>query len=242
MEIIHKLFKEFPLTCIYSTQRIDCTRGAPGYKENQREICEAAGIDWNSLVFAGQQHGAKVNIVSAADKGRLVQGCDGLITRERNLPLAILTADCLPLFLYDPESNCIGIGHAGWQGTKSGIAGELVRSIEREFGSSASHLHAGFGPCIRACCYEVGDVFRSYFARSLVTRDKKHFLDLARENRRQLKECGVEACRIFDSGICTSCSSDAFFSYRREGGMAGRTLSIIEIKTDSGMGGKVVSS
>lgn len=174
-----------------------------------------------------QPHGAKVRVVGNKNGSGFIPGCDGLITREENLALAVLTADCLPIFLYDPENKAVGIGHAGWQGTRAGIAGELLRSMEKELGTAASHLHIGFGPSIRKCCYEVGDAFLMYFPHSLIRRGEKCYLDLAGENKRQLVECGADASRIFDSEKCTSCSGDSFFSYRREGGKVGRTISII---------------
>ncbi len=107
---------------------------------------------------------------------------------------------------------------------------ESSQRMEKEFGCIASHLHVGFGPSIRACCYEVEEKFLMYFPHSVVTRDKKYYLDLPGENKRQLAECGVETSKIFDSEMCTSCSNDTFFSHRKERGKAGRTISIIEMK------------
>ena len=87
----------------------------------------------------------------------------------------------------------------------------------------------GFGPSIRACCFEVEKDFKSNFSFGLVKRDGRVFMDIALINQRQLIDCGVKAKNIFDPKLCTF-SDNAFFSFRKEAKDAGRLISVMMLK------------
>jgi YfiH family protein len=77
--------------------------------------------------------------------------------------LSIRTADCLPLLLVDPKKRAIGAFHAGWRGTLKRMAEKGVGEMRRWFGSRPEDLQAAIGPCIRSCCFEVGEEVRENF-------------------------------------------------------------------------------
>ena len=154
---------------------------------------------------------------------------DGFLTDRKCIPLSVRTADCLSVFVYDPERQAIGLIHAGWRGTKKGILASAVTMMKKKFGSRAKNLKVVLGPCIRSCCYEVGKDFRRFFPGSVLERKNRLYFDLAGVNQKQLQKAGVKKRNIFDSRICTCCNH-RFFSYRRQGARAGRMVSLIMLK------------
>lgn len=189
-----------------------------------------------TLVHAHLTHGSEIALVSPQEYGRYVGPVDGLITNVPGCGLTMNYADCAPIFLYDPDRNAIGLGHAGWKGVVKDLPGSLVGAMQRTFGSDPARLIAGIGPCIGPCCYEVGEpvisAVRSSFddadelfvypgAKNKATHNEvRPYFDLPEANRRQLVKAGVD--RIELSDLCTACRVDLFFSHRAEKGLTGR--------------------
>jgi len=105
-----------------------------------------------------------------------------------------------------------------------------VNILKNKFLSNPEDIICGFGPCIRNCCYEVGEDFRDYFPDCIEERQGRLFLDLIKVNSQQLLSAGVLEKNISDSQICTFCQNKDFFSYRKEGQSAGRIMSVIMVK------------
>jgi len=116
----------------------------------------------------------------------------------------------------------MAIAHAGWPGVVVGILGATVRAMRDSFGSRPSDVWAGIGPAIRAECYQFGPDLAQRVAAACPTGasilvpqpDGALHLDLIAAVRSQLSAAGVED--IEDSGICTACHTDEWFSHRRE--------------------------
>lgn len=208
-----------------------------GALDNRKKFLGPLGINYGDLVCAKQAHGNNVKYVTAADKGSgaltyetAIPDTDGLITDTRNLPLAIFTADCLSIFLYDPVRPAVGLIHAGWRGTQENIVLRAIGLMRERFKAKPAELYAGFGPAIRNCCYEVTAEFKDNFRTGLIEQNGRFYLDIARVNNGQLVESGVRAENILDSGFCTSCDNAELFSFRKEGKESGRMLSVIMLK------------
>ncbi|MFA5356485.1 MAG: peptidoglycan editing factor PgeF [Candidatus Omnitrophota bacterium] len=209
-----------------------------GALNNRGNFLKRLGVDQSGLVCAKQAHGSSVSYICDTKRGRgafsydsALPDIDALITDRKNLPLSIFTADCLPVFLYDPKAPAIGLVHAGWRGSRENIAVKSVRMMQDRFDSKAEDLYAAFGPAIRGCCYEVGREFAGFFSPGYLAETAGHYyLDLARMNKEQLLGCGVKDKNIFDCGICTACRNEEFFSYRKEGSESGRMISVIMLK------------
>ena len=142
----------------------------------------------------------------------------------------IRTADCLPLFFFDPETTAVGMAHAGWRGIKKGIISRMLEMFQKGFESSLSSLRVGIGPAICRSCYEVGEEFLNYFPGFVERSGEKYFCDLHGVVKKQLVDWGIKQENVFDSGFCTACSVDQFFSARREGRDTGRLISAILLK------------
>lgn len=203
-----------------------------------REIfLEGLGIDYRDLISAKQIHGSNIRYIEDKDKGKgalsydtALTDTDSLITDKKNLPLAVFTADCLPIFLYDSLRPAVGLVHAGWRSSRDNIVTKTIELMKEKFNTRTEHLHAGFGPVIRQCCYKVGPEFNDYFPYGLKNRDGNYYLDLIGVNKIQLLEIGVKEENILDADICTSCRRKEFFSYRREGSGTGRIISVIMLR------------
>lgn len=205
--------------------------------QNRKKFLENISIDHRSLVCANQVHGKNVEYVAEGDRGRgaldyhsSVADTDGFFTDKKGVPIAILTADCLSVFVYDPKKPAIAILHAGWRSTEQNICAEGIRVMQQKFGSQPYRMLVGFGPSIRSCCFEVEKNFQSNFPFGLIERNGRTFMDIALVNQQQLISAGVREENIFDSKICTFSDNANFFSFRKEAESAGRMISVIMLK------------
>ncbi len=210
-----------------------------------RAVAQGAAME---LVTVGQVHSAVVRDLQQhagplmTEEGKAVLEGDGLIGQSPGRLLAVLTADCVPVLVADRRTHAVGAFHAGWRGTLGRIAEQGVGAMHERYGSRPEDLVAAVGPCIRACCFEVGDevvaTFRAQFAyaaeliRGEEQGDGKLHLNLVEANRQQLLEAGVPKENVSIVAECTACARLAddrrkFYSYRDERGVCGRMLSAI---------------
>jgi polyphenol oxidase len=171
-------------------------------------------------------------IIAAADGSTCTIGeGDAIVTNRPGLLVAVRTADCVPILLADTENRAVAAIHAGWRGTAGSIVELTVREMECRFGTRARNIHAAIGPCIGACCYEVGPEVMAQFRRWLgqAAWDSKK-LDLPEVNRHQLADAGVPENQISGEPPCTFCRTDGLHSYRRDGAHSGRMISAIGIR------------
>jgi YfiH family protein len=204
---------------------------------NRKNFLSPLGINYQDLVCARQIHRSNVRRVGVRDRGKgalsyetSIDDTDALITDVKNLPLAVFTADCLSIFLYEPEAAAIGLVHAGWRSIKENITAKTVKSLEENLNAKIKNLYVGFGPAIRGCCYEVGKEFKDIFPSEVLERDNRLYLDLIAINKKQLLDLGIRENNIFDCEICTSCRNWEFFSYRKEGISCGRMVSVVMLR------------
>lgn len=232
-------FKRFPLRHAMSWRRPELpSEGDIAYardtnydhiRENRARFLREAGFDDAALTLGRQVHGAGVSVVTAADRGRgqppdfdAIPNSDGLITTCPDVALGTIVADCAPILLYDPEHHALGLVHAGWRGTVAGIAARAVELMAQEFGSDPAALHAGIGPSIGACCYEVGEeVIEAWASAGIhgweaarVCREPRPHFDLWTANRLALQAAGVPESQIETAGECTRCNAERYFSHR----------------------------
>jgi len=186
--------------------------------ENRRRVLASLGASEQCLVTAGQVHGARV--VEVSDPGHVGE-CDALVTARPDLALAVTTADCMPLLFAAP--GAVAACHSGWRGTAEHMPEAALRAICRLAGCSADQVTVSLGPCIRVCCYEVGDEVAGRFPAETVRAEfGRPRLDLPRAAALQLANAGLAAEAFHDSGACTSCQPDWYFSHRRDGAPSGR--------------------
>lgn len=198
---------------------------------------DEAGIDPHKLAAAEQIHSNKVIKVGPDDKGKVIPQADALLTNKENVPLCVRTADCVPIFIYDPKKQAIALVHAGWKGSVLRIARKTLEKMEGFYRSKPKDLLVYFGPSIGPCCYEVGEnVVHSLDETFSNWKDfveqksrDRYMLNLRRMNALQLYEHGVKPENIEISPYCTACRTDLFFSYRKEGPATGRIFSVLSL-------------
>jgi copper oxidase (laccase) domain-containing protein len=173
-----------------------------------REIRNTIGIgDW-PLFTAQQIHGNKIAVIdSCSHEDNEFPGCDGLITKQRGIVLGVYVADCCAVYVVDPKTPAIGLVHSGRKGTELGVVPNAVRQMIDRFGSDPANIIVQPSPCIRPPHYEV---------------------DFAAEIIRQCRALGVK--EIHDSGVCTACDVDRYYSYRAEKGKTGRMLALLGLR------------
>jgi hypothetical protein len=189
-----------------------------------------AGLDLGRVSYARQVHGAEAG--RAPEGGGFAGLVDILTTTERGVPLAIFTADCLAIVLYDPVARVLGLAHVGWRGTVRGAAQAAVRSV-CEQGGLASRLRIAIAPSIGPCCYEVDEPVTAEFARAFggrwtawgaPARNGHVMLDLWAANEALLREAGVAPASIDNPRLCTACHPELLYSYRK--GNRGRLVTL----------------
>jgi purine-nucleoside/S-methyl-5'-thioadenosine phosphorylase / adenosine deaminase len=186
-------------------------------RRNRTRLAEALGT--GPFAMAEQVHAAAVAEVDRTGTGRGFadaagfEGCDALVTSVPGLPLAILTADCVPVALTDGDR--VAAVHVGWRGFVAGMIPAAVESFP-----DPAAVSAAVGPAIGPCHYEVGEevarvVRERAEAEVAERREGSWFVDLAGAVEASLLGRGV--AQIDVTGLCTACETDRFFSYRRDG-------------------------
>ena len=186
---------------------------------NRATVLAGFDIPYDRVVSAGLVHGIKIHRATTADDDSTVRNVDALFANERDLFLSITVADCLPIFLFDPETKTFGLIHAGWRGLAAGIVPNAIRAMRRECGVRTEHLLAGIGPGIGACHFEVKDDVAEQFTdfpNAVIRRDGAIFIDLKAIARDQLVTLGLEKEHVEISNECTYDVKDKYFSWRRD--------------------------
>lgn len=201
--------------------------------KNYGIICDAIGIDSEKLVLSKQVHKTDIVDVTSADLGNGIlyenkfQSADALVTNEKNVPLVTFFADCVPIFLLDTDKRVLALVHSGWRGTVSKIGALTVRHMIEKYGSLPEDIIAAIGPSIHQCHFEVGEEVASEFDARFVDRNgSKPHVDLQGCIIKQLNDVGISPDRIIESGICTCCKSDEFYSHRVMGDKRGTMAAI----------------
>ena len=205
--------------------------------ENRALLANTLGISKNLLFIPRQTHGDQLRIIdgdfldlSEEDQQKELYGVDALITQEKNVGIGVITADCVPISIYDTKNAILGIVHAGWKGTAARIGSKTVVEMMSRFSSKAVNLKVSIGPSISKENFEVGDEVGQAFidagfdletiAYRKGSTEKLH-IDLWRANIESLMALGILENNIEVSGICTFESTD-FFSARRQTFYTGR--------------------
>ena len=197
--------------------------------ENRSRLLASLGLDPAALATAGQVHGARV--VEVVAPGHHPE-CDALLTTVPGLALAVTTADCMALLFTAP--GAVLAAHAGWRGTEAGMPQAALEALRARTGCDPSGITVHIGPCIRSCCYEVGDEVASRFPAAALRRvEGRARLDLPTAATIALREAGLPAHAIHDTGACTACEAHWYFSHRRDAGATGRLWGVA-VLGDSG--------
>lgn len=181
--------------------------------------------DFKTVVIPEQIHSVNVTNFSAnlIDNVERVSETDGLITKDLNSVLTVITADCTPIMFVEKKHEIIGISHQGWRGSVKRMAQKMVNKII-EAGGKKENIFVSIGPSIGECCYyieddryyEFLDEFDGYAKKIFHRHQGKLHLNLSLLNYLQIKEIGIPEKNIDHFPFCTHCDKKRFFSFRRD--------------------------
>ena len=220
-EIKHCFFskKNGYSTGIYKS--LNCGHGSKDNKKNIQKnlklVAKKMCVKPKNLVLMHQTHSNNVIEIKRMNYKKKIYA-DAMITKMRGISLGVLTADCVPVILYDSRNKIIGCIHAGWQGAFKNIVKNTINKIKKI--SSNSKIYASVGPCIGLKSYEVDIKFYNKFI-SKSPKNKLYFLNKSKSKKLfnlrryvtdKLKQCKVEVDQVSHD---TFAEKNKFFSYRR---------------------------
>ena len=242
--ITSTIFKQFPeITFGFSTKH-GLDRKPPFHFNLSLSVGDDPGIVWENreaffntlhlttkeIAFQKQVHEDTVSIVTYPG----FQGeSDAIITKECNIGLAVSSADCGNIFLYDKKNSVIAGIHSGWRSTQKKILKKTIQIMKTQFNSDPECMYAYVGPSISQKNYEVGKEFADFFdAKYLIPRNDKFLLDITGINHYILLEEGIPEKNIELSGLCSYDENELLHSYRREGARSGRAYGVIAMRSN----------
>ena len=208
------------------------------------KLMKQTNMPFLNLTTVNQVHGSRIvtittQLVGAGrDKKPSTAGdADAMITNLPQVPIMVLTADCVPILLFDPGKKVVAAIHAGWRGTVAQITAKTIEVMNKQYQCQPSDILAAIGPSIGACCYEVGDEVVKTAEASLpkaescfININKSRHFDLWEANRQQLTEKEINNKNIDTLGLCTQCHQQHFFSSRANQGITGRLGACIMLR------------
>jgi YfiH family protein len=227
---------------VYSS--LNCGLGSDDKKENILKnlviVSKQIGLNSKNLFTMNQTHSNRVVVINDANKHIQRVDSDALITREKNIAISVLTADCVPILIYDEVNQIIACVHAGWKGAVSGIVENTLNTISKM--SRNSKINVAIGPCIGVNNYEVGKEFYAKFI-NVSKKNEKFFLsnrkgkllfDLRNYVNSKFEELEVNHVENID--FDTFLENKHFFSFRRSKQVYekdyGRCISVISLIKD----------
>ena len=219
---------------------LNCGLGSRDKKENVKKninkICKIISCDKKNLVLLNQIHSNKVRYIKKVSKKKIVG--DSLITNKKNIALGILTADCAPILMFDPQKKIIAAIHAGWKGAYKKIVQKTIQKLKKN-GCRTKDIVAIVGPCISQKNYEIKKDFLKKFLKQndenkvfFQFKKQKIFFSLNKYIKFQLVKCGVKKIEVINKD--TYLEKNKFFSSRKslknKDNDYGRNISLIMIK------------
>lgn len=187
---------------------------------NCDKIKKHLGCD--ALISGKQVHGNTVAVVQGPGSFE----CDGYVTKEKGVGLAIMHADCQVAVLYDPIHHKAGCIHAGWRGNVLNIYEKAVQKMCQEFGSKPADILVGISPSLGPCCAEFVNYKTEFPEPFWQYQVRPHYFDLWEIARQQFTAAGILPHHVEIASLCTYCNPADFYSYRRDK-PAGRHATVV---------------
>jgi len=205
-------------------ESLNCGLGSRDKKENVLKnlelVSQKIGCHKKLLITLNQTHSNKVVYFNNKNYIKNKLPGDAIITKIKNIGIAILTADCAPILLYDPKKKIIGCIHSGWKGALNGVIKNTIKKFV-ELNSNVSDLVAVVGPCIKKENYEVKNHFYERFILQNIKNEEffnkinsnKYTFDLRNFINREIYSLNVN--NIENIEMDTFSKKEFFYSYRR---------------------------
>lgn len=206
-----------------------------GVKERRHELADLLSLDANRFVFVHQHHSDQIQKVTLSDLGKGTDSfesgvdVDALYTYEKNVPLCIFHADCVPIFFIDETTNLVGIIHAGFKGTLIHVAYKSIKNVIENEKINPNNLKFYIGPYRLPSSFEIDQETKQKIIDSgLEEAIKDNRFDNGFANVLDLRKLGIKDSQISFSNLDTF-SDDRFYSaYQKT--PVGRLVSLIVLK------------
>ena len=202
---------------------LNCGLGSNDKKENVLKnlsiVSKKMEVSKNNLYTMNQSHSNKVVIIDKNNQNIKRVNSDALITSIKNISISVLTADCVPILIYEKKNHFVGCVHAGWKGAINGIIENTFNQMLQI--NKNSNFYVAVGPCIGFKNYEVGREFYNKFISENKTNEKffspndkdKFFFDLRKYVNTKISKFDVKYVENID--LDTYFEKENFFSFRR---------------------------
>ena len=164
-------------------QSLNCGPGSKdlsvNVKKNLEVVKKKISNSAKNIFLLNQIHSNKLVYIDYNYKLTKKPKADAVITNQKNLPIAVLTADCVPILIYDNKKRIVAAIHAGWKGAFKGIIDKVIKFMVKK-GCSLKNMTAVIGPSISVKNYEVKDDFMKKF----IKKDKKSLKYFKIENNK----------------------------------------------------------
>lgn len=209
-----------------------------------RALANRFNLDLNRMIRISQKHTDQILVATTQNGGEgivrdnLCEAEDAIITNESELMLCIVTADCVPVFLFDKEKRAIGLSHCGRVGITKDLPRKTVMKMVERYGCNPANIEVILGPYLSQAHHEVEakdiDMFRDYFAseeidRFVVSRGVKFDVDMGEAVYISLSKAGVLRENIYDERVCTFDNTE-LYSWRRDHDPRKRNLSFLYLE------------
>ena len=193
-----------------------------------RALAAATGME--TVVHARQVHAADVWVhrERGAPGVLVMDGFDGHVSDRQGLLLSVSVADCVPVFVVDPEARAVALLHSGWRGTAGGIVERGIHRLVESWKGDAGRLWLHCGPAICGECYEVGPEVHAGVHPDREPPAGNTPIDLRAAIAGRAAAAGILAEQVTVSSHCTLCGDPDFFSHR--GGSAGRQMGVLGVR------------
>ncbi|WP_458402070.1 polyphenol oxidase family protein [Candidatus Avelusimicrobium sp.] len=187
--------------------------------ENTQALFDKLFIPEKNILRFKQVHSDTLVCAGSLQQARQIQAnalaeADGWVLKGSGFGAAILTADCVPLILWDVHAQVVGLSHCGWRGVAAQLPLKTLQKMQ-EMGAKGP-FSAWAGPHIQSCCFEVQQDVAEQFPGCVIVKEDKKFVDLSKAIKQQLLTAGLEERNIQLPHLCTCGDKVKFFSYRRD--------------------------
>jgi YfiH family protein len=212
MNKVRKGFSEKDDGSMYVT----LTNAVPENIAHRKTFWEKRGLSGKQVAVADTVHGIRVAVIDRQSP-YLIPQTDALITRASDIVLALTGADCFPVYFEEKMAGIVGLAHCGWRGIIGGIVAETIASIENA-GGKKENIIITIGPGICAKHFEIReDALPSFLEYpECVSYEEGIHVDLPGIIEKQARASGVISEYIKNSGECTYCLPEKYFSFRRD--------------------------
>ena len=183
---------------------------------HRKAFFEKSGLTGKQIAVADLVHGTRVVSVDRRSP-YVVPETDGLVTKESDTILALTGADCFPLYFEEKTAGIIGLAHGGWRGIVEGIIPETLSALIK-LGGNPNDTVLTIGPGICTEHFEIKTDILEQFAAypEQIFQTDRIRVDLRGIIKKQAEAAGIAPHKIVDSGECTYCLPEKYFSYRRD--------------------------